>query len=106
MLDRASSTARVIDLHCVAGNPRVSVNRSTAPRTTVSSLGLLCNANINSRPPRGHGFGSSSLLMVGRGEIFVCDMGRLLREVVSSSEIPAKEPDLTFHILFQERLAL
>jgi hypothetical protein len=43
---------RVIDLHCTAENPRVSVRRSTAPRTTDSSLGLLYSANINKRPPR------------------------------------------------------
>ncbi len=57
MLVRASSTARVIDLHCTAGKPRVSVKRSTAPRATESNLGLLYSAKINNGPPRCPDFG-------------------------------------------------
>src|SRR5260221_11867259 len=87
MLVRASSTARVIDLTCTAGNPRVSVRRSTVPRTTESHLGLLYRANIHSRHPRRPDFCSWSLLSVGKGNVFMRDMGGLLREVAVSFEI-------------------
>src|ERR1700757_3476573 len=103
MLVRASSTARVIDLHCATGNPRVSVRRSTAPRTTDSHLGWLYRASINNRPPRYPGVRSWSLLDSGRRKVFICDMRGLLGEVVGSSEISAKEPDLAVYILLQER---
>src|SRR6266581_1840071 len=93
MLVRASSTARVIDLPCAMGNPRVSVRRSTVPRTTDSHLGLLYRASINNRPPRYPGLLSWSLLATGRGKVFVCDMRGLLGEVVGCFEVAAKDPD-------------
>src|SRR6266404_9150603 len=99
MFVRASSTARVIDLHCSTGNPRASARRSTAARTTDSHLGSLYRANINKRPPRSPAFRSWSLLAAGSGKIFVCDIGSLPGEVVGSSEISAKEPDLAVHVL-------
>jgi hypothetical protein len=98
MLVIASSTARVIDLHCTAENPRVSVRRSTAPRTTESSLGLLYSANINKRPPRCPDLCPRSLFVVGRGKVFMRDMGGLLGEIVGRFEIPAKEADLPVYI--------
>src|SRR6266403_1314682 len=103
MLVRASSTARVIDLHSTAGNPSVSVRRSTAPRTTESNLGLLYSATINNRPPRCPDVRSWSLLTGGRGKIFMCNIGGLLGEVVGGSEISAKEPDLAVYIPLEER---
>src|SRR6266404_4392292 len=106
MFVRASSTARVIDRHCTAGNPRVSVRRSTAPRTTESHLGLLYTANINKRPPRCPDLFSWSLLSVGRGKVFMCDMGGLFGEVVGSLEISPKEPDLAVYIPLQERVCV
>src|ERR1700720_2962978 len=102
MLERASSTARVIGLHWTAGNPIASVRRSIAPRT--SHCGLLHTANINKRPPRGPDFLPWSLLSVGRGKVFMDDMGGLFCEVVGSFEISAKEPDLAVDILLQEGL--
>src|SRR6266496_2094779 len=102
MLVRASSTARVIDLHCAMGNPRVSVRRSTVPRTTDSHLGLLYSASINNRPPRYPGFLSWSLLATGRGKVFICDMSGLLGEVVGCFEVAAKEPDLAVNILLEK----
>src|SRR6266404_3859020 len=102
MLVRASSTARVIDLHCALGNPKASVSRSTAPRTTESSLGLLYMANISKRPPRGPDLWRRSLLAVGRGKVFTCDMGGLFGEIVGSFEIPAKKANLSVHIPLQE----
>src|SRR5258708_35219149 len=98
MLGRASSTARVIDLHCSTGNPRVSVRRSTAARATDSHLGLLYKASINNRPPRYPGFRSWSLLGSGRGKVFICDMSGLLGEVIGCFEVAAKEPDLAVYI--------
>src|SRR5258708_39515752 len=103
MLVRASSTARVMDLHTTAGNPSVSVRRSTAPRTTESNLGLLYSASINNRPPRCPDVRSWSLLTGGRGKIFMCNIGGLLGEVVGGSEISAKEPDLAVYIPLEER---
>src|SRR5882672_3363821 len=103
MLVRASSTARVMDLHSTAGNPSVSVRRSTAPRTTESNLGLLYSASINNRPPRCPDVRSWSLLTGGRGKIFMCNIGGLLGEVVGGSEISAKEPDLAVYIPLEER---
>src|SRR5258707_15046264 len=103
MLVRASSTARVIDLHSTAGNPSVSVRRPTAPRTTESNLGLLYSASINNRPPRCPDVPSCSLLTGGRGKVFMCDIGRLIGEVVGSSENSPKEPDLAVYIPIQER---
>src|SRR6266581_4016132 len=102
MLVRASSTARVIDLHCAMGNPRVSVRRSTVPRTTDSHLGLLYRASINNRPPRYPSFLSCSLLATGHGKVFVCDMRGLLGEVVGCFEVAAKEPDLAVYILLEK----
>src|SRR5260370_32119364 len=93
MLIRASSTARVMDLHSVSGKPRVSERRSTAPRTTQNSIGLLRSASISSQPPRGLDSGSWSLLAIGRRKVFMCDMGGFLGEVGGHFEIPAKEPD-------------
>src|ERR1700675_1005860 len=98
MFARASSTARVIDLHCTAAHPRVSVRRSTAPRTTESRRGLLYMANISKRPPRWPDLFSWSLLSVGRGKVFICGMSRLFGEVVCGVEIPAKESDLAVYI--------
>src|SRR5258706_5640035 len=99
MLVRASSTARVIDLHCSTGNPRTSAKRSTAARATDSHLGLLYRVSINNRPPRSTGFLSWSLLATGREKVFVCDMRGLLGEVVGCFEVAAKEPDLAVYIL-------
>src|SRR6266403_4330244 len=106
MFVRASSTARVIDLHCIAGNPRVSVKRSTAPRTTESHLGLPHTANISKRPPRCPDLFSWSLLSIRRGKVFMCGMSGLFGEVVGGLEIPAKEPDLAVYIPRQERLCI
>src|SRR6266849_3081360 len=106
MLVRASSTARVIDLHCAMGNPSVSVRRSTVPRTTDSHLGLLYSASINNRPPRYPGFLSWSLLTTGRGKVFICDMSGLLGEVVGCFEVAAKEPDLTVYIPLEKGRSL
>src|SRR6266481_6249152 len=102
MLVRASSTARVIDLPCAMGNPRVSVRRSTAPRTVENHLGLLYSASINNRPPRSTGFLSWSLLATGREKVFVCDTRGLLGEVVGCFEVAAKEPDLAVYILLEK----
>src|SRR6266581_712514 len=102
MLVRASSTARVIDLPCAMGNPRVSVRRSTVPRTTDSHLGLLYRASINNRPPRYPGLRSWSLLATGRGKVFICDMRGLLGEVVGCLKVAAKEPDLAVNILLEK----
>src|SRR6266403_932513 len=102
MLVRASSTARVIDLPCAMGNPRVSVRRSTAPRTVENHLGLLYSASINNRPPRYPSFLSCSLLATGREKVFVCDMRGLLGEVVGCFEVAAKEPDLAIYILLEK----
>src|SRR5882757_4153272 len=98
MLVRASSTARVIDLHCSTGNPRTSAKRSTAARATDSHLGLLYRVSINNRPPRDPGLRSWSLLAAGHGKVFVCDMRGLLGEVVGCFEVAAKEPDLAVYI--------
>src|SRR5882672_2139320 len=102
MLVKASSTARVIDLPCAMRNPRVSVRRSTAPRTVENHLGLLYSASINNRPPRYTGFLSWSLLATGREKVFVCDMRGLLGEVVGCFEVAAKEPDLAVNILLEK----
>src|SRR5260370_38063848 len=106
MLVRASSTARVIDLHCAMGNPRVSVRRSTVPRTTDSHVGLLCSASINNRPPRYPSFLSCSLLPTGHEKVFICDMSGLLGEVVGCFEVAAKEPDLAVYILLEKGRSL
>src|SRR6267154_2867576 len=106
MLVRASSTARVIDLPCAMGNPRVSVRRSTAPRTVENHLGLLYSASINNRPPRYPSFLSCSLLATGHGKVFICDMGGLLGEVVGCFEVAAKEPDLAVYILLEKGRSL
>src|SRR5215472_10224866 len=71
MLERASSTARVIDLHCASGNPKSSVSRSTVPRTTDSHLGLLCSASINTNPPSCPDFRSCPSLPVGKKKAFM-----------------------------------
>src|SRR6266705_4471321 len=102
MLVRASSTARVIDLHCAMGNPRFWVRRSTVPRTADSHLGLLYMVSINNRPPRYPGLRSWSLLATGRGKVFICDMRGLLGEVVGCFEVAAKEPDLAVNILLEK----
>src|SRR6266481_5371815 len=102
MLVRASSTARVIDLHCSTGNPRTSARRSTAARATDSHLGLLYRASINNRPPRYPGLRSWSLLSTGRGKVFICDMRGLLGEVVGCLKVAAKEPDLAVNILLEK----
>src|SRR5258708_1055894 len=101
MLVTASSTARVIDLHSTAVNPSVSGRRSTAPRTAESNLGLLYSGSINNRPPRCPDVRSWSLLTGEWGKVFMCDIGGLLGEVVGSSEISAKEPDLAVYIPLQ-----
>src|SRR5713101_4465844 len=106
MLVRASSTARVIDLPCAMGNPRVSVRRSTAPRTVENHLGLLYSASINNRPPRYPSFLSCSLLATGHGKVFICDMSGLLGEVVGCFEVAAKEPDLAVYILLEKGRSL
>src|SRR5216684_5889133 len=106
MLVRASSTARVIDLPCAMGNPRVSVRRSTAPRTVENHLGLLYSASINNRPPRYPSFLSCSLLATGHGKVFICDMSGLLGEVVGCFEVAAKEPDLTVYIPLEKGRSL
>src|SRR6266850_7475027 len=98
MLVRASSTARVIDLHCSTGNPRTSARRSTVARATDSHLGLLYRASINNRPFRYPGLRFWSLLVTGRGKVFVCDMCGLLGEVVGCLKVAAKEPDLAVNI--------
>src|SRR5260370_7655858 len=97
MLVRASSAARVIDLPCAMGNPRVSVRRSTAPRTVENHLGLLHSASINNRPPRYPSFLSCSLLATGHGKVFISDITRLLCEVLPSSPLAPKEPHLPLH---------
>src|SRR5215472_3194552 len=97
MLIRASSTARVIDLPCAMGNPRVSVRRSTAPRTVENHTGLLHSASINNRPPRYPRF-LCALLATGHGKVFICDMRCLLGEVVGCFEVAAKEPNLAVYI--------
>src|SRR5882672_1698072 len=102
MLVRASSTARVIDLHCSTGNPTTSAKRSTAARATDSHLGLLYRVSINNRPPRDPGLRSWSLLATGRGKVFICDMRGLLGEVVGCFEVAAKEPDLAAYILLKK----
>src|SRR5258708_31970169 len=102
MLVRASSTARVIDLHCALWNARTSDRRSPAARATDSPLGLLYRASINNRPPRYPGLRSWSLLATGRGKVFVCDMRGLVGEVVGCFEVAAKEPDLAVYILLEK----
>src|SRR5207253_1248206 len=102
MLVSASSTARVMDLQCSAGNPSVPVRRSTAARTIVSHLGLLYSAIINNKPPRCPGFRSWPLLVVGQRNVFMCHSGCLLGEVVGSLEISTEEPDLAVYIPLQE----
>src|SRR5258708_2660312 len=102
MLGRASSTARVIDLHCALWNARTSDRRSPAARATDSPLGLLYRASINNRPPRYPGLRSWSLLATGRGKVFACDMRGLLGEVVGCFEVAAKEPNLAFYILLEQ----
>ena len=67
-----------------------------------SHLGLLYTAGINNRPPRYPSLRSWSLLATGRGKVFICDMRGLLGEVISCSEISAKEPDLAVYIPLQE----
>src|SRR6266699_5441445 len=105
MLVRASSTARVIDLHCPTGHPSSSARRSTAARATDSHLGLLYRASIN-RPPRYPGLRSWSLLPTGRGKVFICDMRGLLGEVVGCLKVAAKEPDLAVYILLEKGRSL
>src|SRR5882724_8265280 len=102
MLVRASSTARVIDLHCSTGNPTTSAKRSTAARATDSHLGLLYRVSINNRPPRDPGLRSWSLLATGRGKVFICDMRGLLGEVVGCLKVAAKEPNLAVNILLEK----
>src|ERR1700757_74786 len=101
MLLSASSTARVMDLRCAAGNPSISASDSTAPRTAESNRGLLHNAIISRKPP-----GCRSRSVIGRGEVFMRDMGGLFGEVVGGLEIPAKEPDLAVYIARQDRLCI
>src|SRR6202011_3130912 len=55
MLVRASSTARVTERQSEAEKPSTSVKRSSAPRTTLSSLGSLCNCSFKSKPSRNAG---------------------------------------------------
>src|SRR5260370_493886 len=50
MLVNASSTARVMERQSEAEKPNTSVKRSSAPRTTQSSLGSLCRCSFNSTP--------------------------------------------------------
>src|SRR5215469_924756 len=71
MLERASSTALMIDLHCPSGNPKILVSRSTVPRTTESHLGLLYSASINTNPPRCPGFRSCPSVPVGKKKAFM-----------------------------------
>src|SRR5215472_6195408 len=103
MLERASSTARVIDLHCISGNPKVLLSRSTVPRTTESHLGLLYSASINTNPPSLPGFRSCPSLPVGRGKVFIRDAAGLLCKIVGGPEIPSEETNLSRDILFEER---
>src|SRR5437879_12958160 len=99
MVGSSSSTARVMDLRCAAGNPSVSASGSTAPRTVESNRGLLHNAIISRSPPR-----CPSRFVVGVGEVFMRDMGGFLRKVVGGSQISSKEPDLAVDVQFEERL--
>src|SRR5258706_3321846 len=103
MVLATSATARLIALPSTAGNPSVSVRRSSATRTTESNLGLLYSDSINNRPPRCPDVRSWSLLTGGRGKIFMRNIGGLLGEVVGGSEISAKEPDLAVYIPLEER---
>src|SRR6266567_6282322 len=80
MLVSASSTARVMDLRCAAGNPSVSASGSTAPRTVESNRGLLHSAIISRSPPR-----CPSRSVIGRGEVFMRDMGGFLCKVVGGA---------------------
>src|ERR1700731_2666610 len=50
ILVRASSTARVTERQSEAEKPSTSVKRSSAPRTTHSSLGSLCSCSLSSKP--------------------------------------------------------
>src|SRR6266568_3159008 len=99
MLVSASSTARVMDLRCAAGNPSVSASGSTAPRTVESNRGLLHSAIISRSSPR-----CPSQFVVGVGEIFMRDMGGFLCKVVGGSQISSKEPDLATDVPFDARL--
>src|ERR1700739_2303784 len=101
MLVSASSTARVMDLRCVAGNPSISARGSTAPRTVESNRGLLHNF-IMSRNPSG----GPSRSAIGRGEVFMRDMGRLFGKSVGSLDIPHKEPDPAVYIARKDRLCV
>src|SRR5882724_280498 len=103
MLVRASSTARVIDLRCTAGNPRVSASGSIAPRTTESNLGLLFSASISKKPRCRPDVRFRPSFVAGRGEVFMCKMSGLLGEVVGGFEIPAEEPDLAVYVALEER---
>src|SRR5260370_22371197 len=80
------------------GNPRVSVRRSTAPRTVENHLGLLHSASINNRPPRYPALLSCSLVATGHGKVFICDIRGLLGEIGGCFEVAAKEPDLAVYI--------
>src|SRR6185295_18394826 len=101
MLVSASSTARLMDLRCAAGNPSVSASGSTAPRTVESNRGLLYNAIISRRSP-----GRSLRSVIGCGEVFMRDTGGFLCEVVGGSEISSKKPDLAVYIPCQERVCI
>src|SRR5579864_4624854 len=63
ILVRASSTARVTALHSCGENPNDSVNRSTAPRTAQSNMGLLGNSILISKPSLESLLRSLSLLL-------------------------------------------
>src|SRR5882724_10217799 len=101
MLVSASSTARVMDLRCAAGNPSISASGSTAPRTVESNRGLLHNVIISRKP-----LGCPSRSVIGRGEVFMRDMGGFLCEVVGGSEISSKKPNLAVYIPREERLCI
>src|SRR5260370_37124245 len=74
MLVRASSTARVMERQSEAEKPSTSVKRSSAPRTTQSSLGSVCNCRFSSTPSLDTGTPSPSGCREGF-TVFMCEWG-------------------------------
>src|SRR6266852_129706 len=87
MLVNASSTARVMERQSEAEKPNTSVKRSSAPRTTQSSLGSLCSCSFNSTPSLDMGTPSPSGCCEGF-TLFMCQWGpqESGRSIISNGE--------------------
>jgi len=89
------------ELRCAVGNPSISTSASIVPRTVEINRGLLHNVIISRKP-----LARPSRSVIGRGKVFVRDMGGFLREVVGGPEITSKKPNLPAYIPRQERLCI